>query len=122
MSASPRIIVGLSGSIAARSKYRNKVTTIGDRRFASRREAARYTQLKLLEANGELRDLLCQVPFRLDINGKHICRYVADFVYVELRKGVWSEVVEDVKGFRTAIYKLKKKLMLAIHGIEVRET
>ncbi len=49
-------------------------------------------------------------------------RYRADFVYEELRKGVWSEVVEDVKGFLTPMYRLKRKLMKAIYGIDIRET
>lgn len=122
MSAVPRVIMGVSGTLAARSKYKNKATTFGERRFHSKKEAGRYAQLLLLEKNGEVRDILCQVPFKLEINGKHICRYHADFTYVELRKGIWSEVVEDVKGYATPLYKLKKKLMFAILGIEVRET
>lgn len=119
--AMPRLANGRYGMRHGR-KYNNVPTRVGERVFASKREAARYDQLKLLERNGEVRDILCQVPFKLEINGRHICRYIADFVYCEVRNGIWAEVVEDVKGYRTAMYNLKKKLMRAIHGIEVRET
>lgn len=115
-----RIIAGPAGTI--NSKFRNKPTVVGDRTFASKREATRYQQLLLLERNGELRSLRCQVVYKLEVAGIHICKYRADFVYEELRNGVWSEITEDVKGYRTPEYKLKKKLMLACFGIDVRET
>lgn len=119
-----RLIRGYAGETVGRpkSKYHNKPTMRGDIKFASKAEAQRYDQLCLLEKNGELRKLRLQVPFRLVVNGHLICRYIADFVYEELRKGVWSEVVEDRKGYATAAYRLKKKLMAACHGIDVRET
>ena len=119
-----RLVRGYAGETVGRpkSKYRNKPTMRGNIKFASKAEAQRYDQLCLLEKNGELRKLRLQVPFRLVVNGSLICRYVADFVYEELRRGIWSEVVEDRKGYATPAYRLKKKLMLAIHGIAVRET
>lgn len=49
-----------------------------------------------------------------------VCVYVADFVYLDLFDG--KEIVEDAKGYRTAIYKLKKKLMKAVHSIDIFET
>jgi hypothetical protein len=58
------------------------------------------------------------VSFRLIVGGVLVCRYRADFVYVESG----ARVVEDVKGFRTVVYKLKRRLMLACHGIEIKET
>jgi hypothetical protein len=121
MRLKPHDVNGRYGMRSQR-KFNNVPTRVGDRLFASRKEAGRFDQLKLLEKNGEVRDILCQVPFKLEINGRHICRYIADFTYVEKRNGIWAEVVEDVKGYKTAMYRLKKKLMKAIHGIEVRET
>jgi hypothetical protein len=64
-----------------------------------------------------------QVRFRLDINDEHICDYIADFCYEELRKdGLWWSVVEDVKGMKTEVYKLKRRLMLAVHNVQILET
>jgi hypothetical protein len=51
------------------------------------------------------------------VGGETICRYVADFVYVRDEK----RIVEDVKGLKTAVYKLKKRLMKAVHKIEIQE-
>ena len=77
-------------------------------------------ELKLLERAGVIKDLRRQVPYIL-INkssyGRAI-KYVADFVYLENGQ----LVVEDVKGVRTPVYKLKKRLMAEIYGIEVKET
>ncbi len=117
-------VAGRAGTINARRyrKYRNQPTSVADHDFASKSEAKRYEELLLLERNGEVRDIRLQVPYRLEFNGILICKYVADFVYNELRKGVWSEVVEDRKGYRTPIYRLKKKMMKVIKGIEIRET
>jgi hypothetical protein len=58
-----------------------------------------------------------QPRYRLEVCGVHVCDYVADFRYEE----GGATVVEDAKGFKTAAYKLKKKLMKAIHNIEIRE-
>lgn len=122
MSAVPRVIVGRAGSLQARSKFRNVRTVVEGRTFDSKREAHRYQQLQLLERNGEVRAIRCQVPYQLRVNGIFICRYYADFVYEEMRNSEWREVVEDVKGYRTPLYQLKKKLLQACYGIEVRET
>lgn len=107
---------------AANSKYRAKPIEIDGHRFPSQKEGARYRQLKLLEANGEVRNLRLQVEYRMEVAGVLICKYRADFVYEELRKGEWISVCEDVKGYRTPEYRLKRKLMKACHGIEIRET
>lgn len=98
---------------AAKSKYRN-VRTNG---FASKKEAKRYQELKLLAKAGEICELECQVRFPIKINDILVCTYVADFVYIE-RHG---QVVEDVKGMRTPIYNLKKRLMEAVHDIIIKE-
>lgn len=105
-----------------RSKFGNHKTIRHGMAFDSKKEAARYGKLLLLQANGELRNLRRQVKYRLEVNGVLIATYKADFVYEELRKDVWSEVVEDSKGFPNDRWPMKKKLMRAIHGIEVRET
>lgn len=74
--------------------------------------------LKAEQAAGRISGLRCQVPFRLAVGDTLICTFVSDFVYV--RNG--ERIVEDVKGMRTAVYKIKRKLMLALHNIEVLET
>jgi hypothetical protein len=60
------------------------------------------------------------VSYKLEINGILICTYIADLVY--WRTGKPKEIVEDVKGVRTPEYKIKKKLMKAIYGIDIFET
>ena len=101
-----------------RPKYRNRKTSIDGRTFDSKLEAARYVELKRLQEGGIISGLRCQVPFALEINGNLICKYVCDFRYVDIDG---KTVTEDAKGMRTREYTLKKKLMKAIHGIEIRE-
>lgn len=86
--------------------------------FASRREAHRYSQLKLLEASGAITDLELQPKFPIIVNGVKVCTYVADFQYNE--NG--AKVTEDVKGFSTPVYRLKKKLMKAVYDIDILES
>lgn len=97
------------------NKYLNKKTEVDGIKFDSRKEATRYGYLKI---DPEVSDLQLQVSFPITINGILICRYVADFVY--FRSGV--QVVEDVKGVRTAVFILKKKLMKAVHNIDIKES
>lgn len=97
------------------SKY-NNVRTNG---FASKREAARFQELQLLQAGGEITDLKVQPGFRLEVNGDLICTYKADFAYRD-KQGL--PVTEDCKGFKTPVYRLKKKLMKACYGIAILET
>ena len=88
--------------------------------FPSQKEAKRYEELKLMEKAGAIKGLQLQVPFPLvkkSEYGREI-RYYADFVYYEDDR----MVVEDTKGFRTDVYKLKKRLMAELYGIEVKET
>lgn len=100
------------------NKYGNHRTTVNGHSFASKREAKRYQELCLLEKAGHISALECQTRFPLKIDGELICTYVADFSYLEGGK----TVTEDCKGFKTPEYKLKAKLMKAIHGIEILET
>jgi Protein of unknown function (DUF1064) len=99
-------------------KYRARPTIVDGIRFASAAEARRYGELKLLLWSGQITDLQLQVPYRLEVNGCLVGTYRADFVYTDSGGGLH---VEDVKGFATRLYKLKKKLMLACHGIEIEE-
>ena len=105
-------------------KYHAKKTELDGITFDSKKEANRYAELKLLERSGAIHNLQRQVRYELipaqKKNGKTVeraCHYIADFVYEENGK----PVVEDVKGFRTKEYVLKRKLMLQVYGIEVRE-
>lgn len=108
------------------TKYNNKKVTVNGQVFDSKKEANRYKELLLLEKAGEIQDLRMQVKFTLipsqrdEATGKVIerdCSYKADFVYSEDGK----TVVEDVKGYRTEGYIIKRKLMLYQYGIRIRE-
>ncbi len=99
------------------SKYRSIRTTVDGISFASRREANRYAELRIELLAGDIEDLVLQKPFSLDVNGIHICDYVADFVYQ--RNG--RPIVEDAKGKRLELYRIKKLLMRAIYEIEIVE-
>lgn len=92
------------------SKFHAKPTVVDNIRFDSKREAARYSELRLMERAGQIEGLELQPRFPLIVDGKHVCDYVGDFLYVERGK----TVCEDVKGFKTRDYKLKRKLLLAI--------
>lgn len=98
-------------------KYRNKITAIDGIKFASKAEANRYLELRIMQQAGVIKDLVLQPEYRLAVDGLLICKYRADFAYTD--KG--STVVEDVKGFKTPVYRLKKKMMAAILGIDVQE-
>ena len=104
-----------------RSKYRNKkATSKSGEKFDSEGELNRWEVLRLLEQAGKISELRRQVKFYFIINGVNCGGYVADFVYTE--KGV--QVVEDLKSEHTrklALFRIKKKLMLAVHGIAIRE-
>ena len=101
------------------TKYRAKPTVIDGIRFASKAEARRYSELRLLQKAGKITGLVCQPKVDCKVNGQKVCTYVADFWYV--KAGSDDEVYEDVKGVRTPIYKLKKKLVKALHDIDVQE-
>lgn len=100
-------------------KYRNKPCVIDGRKFDSQAEGRRYSELKLLLFAGEIGFLEYQPRFAIEVNGVKVCTYTADFAYLE--KGL--KVVEDVKSkpTMTPVYRLKKKLMKAVHGITISE-
>lgn len=100
------------------SKYFSRITVIDGIKFHSRREAQRYAELKLHVKAGNLVSFERQVPFVCAVNDVKVCTYYADFVTYS-KDG--QRTVEDVKGFRTDIYKLKKKLVEALYGIKIME-
>jgi len=97
-------------------------------RHDSVKEARRCEDLHLLQAGDRIRALVVHKRYRLEVNEEKIADYECDFNYWEVKdqgepkREVWEEVVEDCKGVKTAVYRLKKKLMHAIYGIEIRET
>lgn len=110
----------------SKNKYHAQKIVVDGITFDSKREAQRYHELKLMQAGGLIEDLQVHVPFYLKLNNILLSTYEADFVYnaKELTiDGVWrwADVVEDVKGVRTREYQIKKRLMKALHGIEIRE-
>ena len=126
----------------SRSKYKAVKTTIDGITFDSKKEAKRYTELKLLEKTGMITHLELQPKYDIIINGVKVCSYKPDFRYFTVRqennersfnsKGEWQtptmtgdkegQIVEDVKGFKTPIYRLKKKLVEASYpGTQIKE-
>ena len=123
------------------SKYRSKKTEVDGIVFDSVKESKRYQQLKLMEKAGIICNLKRQVKYELIpaqyMNGKCIERavtYTSDFEYDELLKArqrtvmvyddskvIGRHIVEDVKGVKTDVYKIKRKLMLHKYGILIRE-
>lgn len=129
------------GSSSGSKYHSQKVKTPDGQIFDSRKEYRRFADLTLLQKAGKIRGLQRQVPFLLipehreqDTTGPRGGRkpgrilerkveYFADFVYEEKQPdGAWKQVVEDCKGMRTPDYIIKRKLMLYVHGIRLRET
>jgi len=100
-----------------RTKYKAQPIILDGIRFASKREAIRYQQLKLLEKAGKISLLQLQPRFDIIINGIKVGFYKADFKYEQDGK----IIIEDCKGYRTPIYRLKKKLVQALYGITICE-
>lgn len=117
------------------AKYGNRKAYAAGQAFDSKKEACRYAELLMLAKAGVITDLQRQVKYVLiptqrepDTIGarggihkgkllEKECSYIADFVY----KQDGETIVEDTKGFRTTEYKIKRKLMLYVHGIRIRE-
>ena len=94
------------------SKYHAVRTEVEGITFASRAEAARYSDLRLLERSGIITQLVCQPKFPLIVNGAKICTYIADFSYLDQQAKLR---IEDVKGVRTPLFSLKAKLFHALY-------
>ena len=105
------------------SKYKNTKTEVDGILFDSKKEAARWLELKALEAAGKIGFLERQVRVALKVNGTVVAHWVADFEYVEEGKKDWTW--EDVKSDYTRklpVYRLKKKLVKAIYGVDILES
>ena len=99
------------------NKYRNRHTRVDGIRFDSQAEARRYIELKSLATAGRIQKLERQEKFDLTVNQKKIGQYRADFSYeIDGQK-----IVEDVKGMKTPVYRLKKKHVEAQYGIKINE-
>lgn len=114
-----------------KTKPKSKFGNIKVGKYDSKKESNRAKQLRILQWKGEIKDLQEQVPFELipsqyrEVDGKRRCierncKYIADFVYTDTTTG--QQVVEDTKGVRTPEYKIKRKLMLWLHGVQIKET
>lgn len=107
-------------------KYGAKPTVVDGIRFASMKEARRFQELKMLEKAGEIHTIELQpkypiIAVRLIGGGSmKVADYVADFRY-QTKKYPSEVVVEDVKGFKTPVYRLKKKIVEVQYGIQIRE-
>lgn len=123
-------------SFFASQQVRNKYGAKRVGTHASKREHYRAQELRLMERAGLISDLREQVPYVLipaqygecgkDFKGRtsrvlleRACSYIADFVYTDTATG--QTIVEDTKGFRTKEYIIKRKLMLHVHGIRIKE-
>jgi len=113
-------------SLKRTSKYHAVPTVVDNICFASKKEARRYGELKLLEKAHQIEALCCQVPYVLAVPVNDpsavdmraiVGKYIADFVYYDQT----GFVVEDVKGFRTPLYRWKKRHVEAQYGITIRE-
>lgn len=103
------------------NKYHAKKTEIDGITFHSKKEANHYAELKLcMRAKGDDKvvGLEMQPKFECVVSGKKICNYFADF-RIEYADG--RIVIEDVKGVKTPVYRLKKKLVEALFEIEIIE-
>ena len=107
-----------------KSKYGAvRVRTVDGIEHDSKKEAARWQELNLMLRARLIEDLQRQVRFEVipKQDGERACTYIADFVYIDRKTG--QKVVEDVKSpaTRTEAYRIKRKLMLLVHGIRIRE-
>ena len=102
-----------------KSKYGAIKTTVDGITFDSKKEARRYLELKHQEATREIFKLELQPKFDLAVNGVKVGVYRGDFRYLDYDG---NTIVEDCKGMKTPVYRLKAKLLKAIYGITILET
>ena len=99
------------------AKYNNVKCTYSGIKFDSIGERNRYRELEMMQNQcGQIIELKTQVKFPIIVNEVKICNYIADFTYHN-KNGDY--IVEDFKGVQTSIFKLKKKLMKAVYGIDI---
>lgn len=116
----------INGKLCNNSKYHNKKVIYKGIKFDSKKEMQRYKELELLESTDYICNLELQKKFLIqegytNAKGKKIrpIYYIADFYYFDLLKDKW--VVEDTKGVRTEVYKLKKKLFEYKYNLTIDE-
>ena len=95
-------------------KFRAKPTELDGIKFASKKEAKRYRELKTLQELGEILFFLRQVPFHLQANVKYVCDFLVFWTNGEV-------TIEDVKGVKTDMYIVKKKMVEATYPITIQE-
>ena len=105
----------------SKNKYRAIPTVVDGIRFASKAEAKHYGVLKIRERAGEITDLELQPEYPIIVNGVRVAIYRADFRFMGRTKHGYIQMIVDVKGMRTPVYKLKKKLVEALYGITITE-
>lgn len=105
-----------------KNKYHAQRCQMDGYSFDSKAEMQRYRDLKLMLATGTIRDLQVHPVFDLVVGDVRIGRYIADFAYQDRAKR-WARIVEDVKSkpTMTAVYRIKKRLMHALHGVVITE-
>lgn len=104
-----------------KNKYRNRKVIIDGFEFDSVKEGNRWIELKQMQEDGKITNLMRQQKLTLHVNGNIVCQYYPDFQYLINGK----EIIEDVKSAITKknpVYRLKKKLVKAVYGIEIIET
>lgn len=107
-------------------KYKNQPTEVDDIKFASKAEAKRWGELKLLEKAGLITSIARQQKLELapsvripgEKRARPALRYICDFAYLDLRTNTW--VWEDVKGYATPLFRAKQHLAKSVLGIDVR--
>lgn len=105
------------------SKYMAVRTTVDGITFDSKREAARYSELLLMQKAGEILGLETKTQvcvFNIVVSGVKICKYICDFTYIVDSKRIFEDVKS--KPTQTPVYRLKKKLVKAMYGIDILET
>lgn len=99
-------------------KYHAQAVVVDGIRFASKREARRWQELKALAHAGQINSLERQVPIVLHaVGGRLVGKYLADFRYFDVERG--REVVEESKGFETELWKWKYRHVEAEYGIKI---
>lgn len=99
-------------------KYHAQPTVVDGHRFASKKEANRFCELRLLQRAGQISKLKLQPVYPIFVASTHVFDYVADFQYEE---GA-AIITEDVKGYKTDVYRIKKKCFQAMYSHVFRET
>jgi hypothetical protein len=108
----------VASPVVRRSKFGAVKTVVDGITFASKAEAGRYSYLKALERTGHITNLELQPVYPLIVAGITIGKYLADFRYY---RHDGEMIVEDVKGMRTPVYRLKRRIVEAYYCFQITE-